>query len=298
MRHRGHRAPRPWMRHRGHRAPRPWMWHRGRRAPRPCATMWRRRHVRSLRNRQTARSARTPIAEFQIRFQSTHPSKPRFASAAATSSPLTHNGVRVLRVDSRNVTSRRRGDARIALRFDTSREVRTRNHLGLRLRRLRTVHGTSANRIGPSFGPLPKSRALSVHLRVRRTPSAPRPRLGRTRNLPHPQLGRTPIPPRPRIGRMPNPLRPRIGRMPIPLRPRIGRMPNPLLRQPTHQGKRRKLSHAAVRSPAGLPPPTRAPRAQGVSSNRIPFRRSSSPRRCLFPPVAKRSRPRSSPTKW
>jgi hypothetical protein len=200
-----------------------------RRAPRPCATMWRRRHVRSLRNRQTARGARTPIAEFQIRFRSAHPSKPKFASAAATSSPITHNGVRVHRVDSRNVTSRRPGDARIALRFDTSREVRTRNHLGPRLWHLRTVHGTSANRIGPSFGPLPKSRALSVHLRVRRTPNAPRPRLGRTRNPPHPQLGRTPIPLRPRIGRMPNPLRPRLRLTPNPHHPRLGRTPNPRL---------------------------------------------------------------------
>jgi hypothetical protein len=269
-----------------------------RRAPRPCATMWRRRHVRSLRNRQTARGARTPIAEFQIRFRSAHPSKPKFASAAATSSPITHNGVRVHRVDSRNVTSRRPGDARIALRFDTSREVRTRNHLGLRLRRLRTVRGTSANRIGLSFGPLPKSRALSVHVRVRRTPNAPRPRFGRTRNPPHPRLRLTPNPHPPRLGRTPNSRLPRPGRTPNPPHPRLGRMPNPLLRQPTHQGKRRKLSHAAVRSPAVLPPPTRAPHAQGVSSNRIPFRRSSSPRRCLFPPVAKRSRPRSSPTKW
>jgi len=241
------------------------MWHRGRRAPRPCATMWRRRHVRSLRNRQTARSARTPIAEFQIRFRSAHPSKPKFASAAATSSPIAHNGVRVLLVDSRNVTSRRPGDARIALPCDPSREVRPRNHLGLPLWRLRTVHGTSANRIGPSFGPLPKSRALSVSLRVRRTPNPRLPRLGRTPNPPH---------------------------------PRLGRMPNPLLRQPTHQGKRRKRTRAAVRSPAVPPPPTLAPRAQGGSSKRIPFRRSSSPRRCLFPPVAKRSRPRSRRIRW
>ncbi len=278
------------------------MWYRRQVRSIPYATMWRRRHARSLWNRQTARSARASIAAFQIRVRSTHPSKPKCPSAAETSSAsraITRNGVRVLGVDSRNAASKRPGDARIAVPYDTSREVQAqaRNHLDL-LRLPGTAHGTSAIQIVPSCGLLPKGRALSVHPRLRRTANAPHPRPRRTRKPRHPRLRRTLKPPLPRLRHALKPPLLRVRCTPNLPHPRLGRTSIPSLQQPTHQGKRRKRSRAAVRSPSGLPAPTLAPRARGVSSKRTPFRRSSSPRRCLFPPVAKKSPPRSSPIRW